>query len=188
MFISLFCFATEDKNYMRTYKIRLLKCSGKDQKISAYLQLLTGLDKVMANRIVSNLPATLFDNLDEEGMEYFKEVFDFYEVEYEITPLEETCEVCGYPSRQVIVLGRIVEYYGQRNGFLQLAKKYNFETKEDLSMAPFLIRDGMDAEKAVKLQQELTNIGIRSQVIRSGSPVTERKRKKFFQRLLSSEV
>ncbi len=40
---------------MRTYKIRLLKCSGKDQKISAYLQLLTGLDKVMANRIVSNL-------------------------------------------------------------------------------------------------------------------------------------
>ena len=159
---------------MRTYKIRLLKCSGKDQKISAYLQLLTGLDKVMANRIVSNLPATLFDNLDEEGMEYFKEAFDFYEVEYEITPLEETCEVCGYPSRQVIVLGRIVEYYGQRNGFLQLAKKYNFETKEDLSMAPFL--------------QELTNIGIRSQVIRSGSPVTERKRKKFFQRLLSSEV
>ena len=154
---------------MRTYKIRLLKCSGKDQKISAYLQLLTGLDKVMANRIVSNLPATLFDNL-------------------ELTPLEETCEVCGYPSRQVIVLGRIVEYYGQRNGFLQLAKKYNFETKEDLSMAPFLIRDGMDAEKAVKLQQELTNIGIRSQVIRSGSPVTERKRKKFFQRLLSSEV
>ena len=132
---------------MRTYKIRLLKCSGKDQKISAYLQLLTGLDKVMANRIVSNLPATLFDNLDEEGMEYFKEAFDFYEVEYEITPLEE-----------------------------------------DLSMAPFLIRDGMDAEKAVKLQQELTNIGIRSQVIRSGSPVTERKRKKFFQRLLSSEV
>ena len=151
---------------MRTYKIRLLKCSGKDQKISAYLQLLTGLDKVMANRIVSNLPATLFDNLDEEGMEYFKEAFDFYEVEYEITPLEETCEVCGYPSRQVIVLGRIVEYYGQRNGFLQLAKKYNFETKKDLSMAPFLIRDGMDAEKAVKLQQELTNIGIRSQVIR----------------------
>ena len=60
---------------MRTYKIRLLKCSGKDQKISAYLQLLTGLDKVMANRIVSNLPATLFDNLDEEGMEYFKEAF-----------------------------------------------------------------------------------------------------------------
>ncbi len=55
-------------------------------------------------------------------------------------------------------------------------------------MAPFLIRDGMDAEKAVKLQQELTNIGIRSQVIRSGSSVTERKRKKFFQRLLSSEV
>ena len=46
-------------------------------------------------------------------------------------------------------------------------------------MAPFLIRDGMDAEKAVKLQQELTNIGIRSQVIRSGSPVTERKRKKI---------
>lgn len=165
---------------MRTYKIRLLKCSGKDQKISAYLQLLTGLDKVMANRIVSNLPATLFDNLDEEGMEYFKEAFDFYEVEYEITPLEETCEVCGYPSRQVIVLGRIVEYYGQRNGFLQLAKKYNFETKKDLSMAPFLIRDGMDAEKAVKLQQELTNIGIRSQVIRSGSPVTERKRKNSF--------
>lgn len=83
---------------MRTYKIRLLKCSGKDQKISAYLQLLTGLDKVMANRIVSNLPATLFDNLDEEGMEYFKEAFDFYEVEYEITPLEETCEVCWLPS------------------------------------------------------------------------------------------
>lgn len=173
---------------MRTYNIQLLKCNGKDQKISAYLQLLTGLDKVTANRIVSNLPTTLFENLDEDGMQYFKEAFDFYEVEYEITPLEEAYEVCGYPSRQVIVLGRIVEYYGQRNGFLQLAKKYNFETKEDLSMVPFLIRDGMDAEKAEKLQQELTNIGICSQVIRSGSPVTERKRKNFIQRLLSSEV
>ena len=143
---------------MRTYKIRLLKCSGKDQKISAYLQLLTGLDKVMANRIVSNLPATLFDNLDEEGMEYFKEAFDFYEVEYEITPLEETCEVCGYPSRQVIVLGRIVEYYGQRNGFLQLAKKYYFQTKEDLSLEPILIKDGIDEKKAIKLQQEQNKI------------------------------
>lgn len=121
-------------------------------------------------------------------MEYFKEAFDFYEVEYEITPLEEACEVCGYPSRQVIVLGRIVEYYGQRNGFLQLAKKYDFETKEDLSLAPFLVTDGMSEEKAAKLQQELTNIGIRSQVIRSGSPVTERKRKNFLQRLFFAEA
>lgn len=80
---------------MRTYNIQLLKCNGKDQKISAYLQLLTGLDKVTTNRIVSNLPATLFENLDEEGMGYFKEAFDFFEVEYEITPLEEVCEVCG---------------------------------------------------------------------------------------------
>ena len=70
----------------------------------------------------------------------------------------------------------------------EMAKKYDFETKEDLSLAPFLVTDGMSEEKAAKLQQELTNIGIRSQVIRSGSPVTERKRKKFFQRLLSSEV
>ena len=92
---------------MRTYKIRLLKCSGKDQKISAYLQLLTGLDKVMANRIVSNLPATLFDNLDEEGMEYIKEAFDFYKVEYEITPLEETCEVCGYHPDRSLYLGEL---------------------------------------------------------------------------------
>lgn len=173
---------------MTTYKIRLLKCNGKDQKIVSYLRLLTGLDKTTANRIVSNLPAVLFDNLDEEGMEYFKEAFDFFEVQYEITPQEETCDVCTYPSRQVIILGRIVEYYGQRNGFLQLAKKYDFETKEDLSLAPFLVTDGMNEEKAVKLQQELTNIGIRSQVIRSGSPVTERKRKNFLQRLFFSEV
>ena len=53
---------------MRTYKIRLLKCSGKDQKISAYLQLLTGLDKVMANRIVSNLPATCLIIWTKEGI------------------------------------------------------------------------------------------------------------------------
>ena len=173
---------------MTTYKIRLLKCGGKDQKISAYLQLLTGLDKVTANRLVSNLPAVLFENLDEEGMNYFKEAFDFYEVQYEITPQEEACEMVSYPSRQVIILGRIVEYYGQRNGFLQLAKKYNFETKEDLSLAPFLVTDGMSEEKAARLQQELTNIGIRSQVIRSGSPVAERKRKNFLQRLFFSEV
>ena len=173
---------------MTTYKIRLLKCGGKDQKISAYLQLLTGLDKVTANRLVSNLPAVLFENLDEEGMNYFKEAFDFYEVQYEITPQEEACEMVSYPSRQVIILGRIVEYYGQRNGFLQLAKKYAFETKEDLSLAPFLVTDGMSEEKAARLQQELTNIGIRSQVIRSGSPVTERKRKNFLQRLFFSEV
>mgnify|MGYP006943631065 CR=1 FL=1 len=92
---------------MRTYKIRLLKCSGKDQKISAYLQLLTGLDKVMANRIVSNLPATLFDNLDEEGMEYFKEAFDFYEVEYEITPLEEHVRCAAIHPDRSLYLGEL---------------------------------------------------------------------------------
>lgn len=117
-------------------------------------------------------------------MHYFKDAFDFYEIEYDITPQEIPCEQITYPSRQVIILGRIVEYYGQRNGFLQLAKKYCFETKEDLSMAPFLVRDGLTEEKAEKLQQELTNIGIRSQVIRSGSPVTEKKRKNFIQKLL----
>lgn len=173
---------------MTTYMIRILDCKQKDQKISAYIRLLTGLDKISANRIVSNLPAILFEDLDEEGMEYFKEAFDFYEIEYEITPQEEECENVIYPSKQVIVLGRIVEYYGQRNGFLQLAKKYNFETKEDLSMAPFLIRNGMREEEAKKLQLDLTNIGIRSQIIRSGSPVTDIKRKNFLQRLFFSEV
>lgn len=173
---------------MATYKIKLLDCNQKDQKISAYIRLLTGLDKTSANRIVSNLPAVLFENLDEEGMNYFKEAFDFYEVKYEITRQEEECDAMSYPSRQVIVLGRIVEYYGQRNGFLQLAKKYDFETKEDLSLAPFLVTDGMSEEKAVRLQQDLTNIGIRSQVVRSGSAVTERKRKNFLQRLFFSEV
>ena len=172
---------------MTAYQIHLLKCNGKDQKISTYLRLLTGLDKTTANRIVSNLPAVLFESLDEDGMLYFKEAFDFYDVQYQITPIEETCEVCKYPSSQVIVLGRIVEYYGQRNGFLQLAKKYNFDTREDLSQAPFLIRDGMEKGKAEKLQQELKNIGIQAQVVRSGSPVMEKKRKNFLQRLLSSE-
>ena len=173
---------------MTTYMISILDCKQKDQKISAYIRLLTGLDKTSANRIVSNLPAILFENLDEEGMEYFKGAFDFYGIEYEITPQEDECEKVAYPSKQVIVLGRIVEYYGQRNGFLQLAKKYNFETKEDLSMAPFLIRDGMREEEAKKLQLDLTNIGIRSQVIRSGSRVTDTKRKNFLQRLFFSEV
>ena len=65
---------------MRTYKIRLLKMQRKARKIFAYLQLLTGSIKVMANRIVSNLPATLFDNLGRRrAMEYFKEALIFYE-------------------------------------------------------------------------------------------------------------
>ena len=173
---------------MITYKIKLLDCNQKDQKIAAYIRLLTGLDKTSVNRIVSNLPAVLFENLDEEGMNYFKEAFDFYEVKYEITRQEEENNVSSYPSRQVIVLGRMIEYYGQRNGFLQLAKKYDFETKEDLSLAPFLITDGMNEEKAVRLQQDLINIGIRSQVVRSSSPVIEKRKKNFFQRLFFSEV
>ncbi len=61
----------------------------------------------MANRIVSNLPATLFDNLDEEGMEYIKESFDIYKVEYEITPLEETCEVWLSIQDRSLYLGEL---------------------------------------------------------------------------------
>lgn len=173
---------------MTTYMIRILNCRQKDQKISTYIRLLTGLDKTSANRIVSNLPAVLFENLDEEGVEYFKEAFDFYEIEYEITPQEEECENIIYPSKQVIVLGRIVEYYGQRSTFLQLAKKYGSETKEDFSQAPFLVRDGMREEEAKKLQTELTNNGIRAQIIRSGSPVIDTKKKNFLQRLFFSEA
>lgn len=107
---------------MKTYQLQLLNCNNHNIEISRYLQILTRIEKEDADRIVSNVPVVLYDNLDEECVGYFEEALDYYQAEYEIQPMPEECDIPKFPSRQIIVLGRVMEYFGQRSDFVQLAK------------------------------------------------------------------
>ena len=165
---------------MKTYQLQLLKCNNHNIEISRYLQILTRIEKEDADRIVSNVPVVLYDNLDEECAGYFEEALDYYQAEYEIQPMPEECDIQKFPSRQVIVLGRVMEYFGQRSDFVQLARKYDFSRKTQLTQTPFVAKDGLNKEQAVKLCQEFTNIGMRAQIVRSKKkpvPIEEKKKR-----------
>lgn len=166
---------------MKTYQLQLLNCNNHNIEISRYLQILTRIEKEDADRIVSNVPVVLYDNLDKECAGYFEEALDYYQVEYEIQPMPEECDIQKFPSRQVIVLGRVMEYFGQRSDFVQLARKYDFSRKIQLSQTPFAVKDGLNKEQAAKLCQEFTNIGMRAQIVRSKKkPVPVEEKKKSF--------
>lgn len=166
---------------MKTYQLQLINCNNHNIEISRYLQILTRIEKEDADRIVSNVPVVLYDNLDEKCVGYFEEALDYYQAEYEIQPMPEECDIPKFPSRQIIVLGRVMEYFGQRSDFVQLAKKYDFSRKIQLSQTPFAAKDGLNKEQAVKLCQEFTNIGMRAQIVRSKKkPVPIEEKKKSF--------
>lgn len=169
---------------MKTYQLQLINCNNHNIEISRYLQILTRIEKEDADQIVSNVPVVLYENLDEECTGYFEEALDYYQAEYEIQPMLEECDECDipkFPSRQIIVLGRVMEYFGQRSDFVQLAKKYDFSRKIQLSQTPFAAKDGLNKEQAVKLCQEFTNIGMRAQIVRSKKkPVPIEEKKKSF--------
>ena len=150
---------------MKTYQFQLINCNNHNIEISRYLQILTRIEKEDADRIVSNVPVVLYDNL----------------AEYKILSMPEECDIPKFPSRQIIVLGRVMEYFGQRSDFVQLAKKYDFSRKIQLSQTPFAAKDGLNKEQAVKLCQEFTNIGMRAQIVRSKKkPVPIEEKKKSF--------
>lgn len=111
---------------MKTYQIQLLNCNNQNIEISKYLQIMTEIPKEDADQIVSNVPVVLYENLDEECTGYFETALDYYQAEYKILPMPEECDIPKFPSRQVIVLGRVVDYFGQRSDFVQLARKYGF--------------------------------------------------------------
>ena len=56
---------------MKTYQLQLLNCNNHNIEISRYLQILTRIEKEDADRIVSNVPLVLYDNLYEECAGYF---------------------------------------------------------------------------------------------------------------------
>ncbi len=68
---------------MKTYQLQLINCNNHNIEISRYLQILTRIEKEDADRIVSNVPVVLYDNLDEECAGYFEEALDYYQAEYE---------------------------------------------------------------------------------------------------------
>lgn len=61
---------------MKTYQLQLINCNNHNIEISRYLQILTRIEKEDADRIVSNVPVVLYDNLDEECVGYFEEALD----------------------------------------------------------------------------------------------------------------
>ena len=83
---------------MKTYQLQLINCNNHNIEISRYLQILTRIEKEDADRIVSNVPVVLYDNLDEECAGYFEEALDYYQAEYEIQPMPEECDI---PSRKI---------------------------------------------------------------------------------------
>lgn len=76
---------------MKTYQFQLINCNNHNIEISRYLQILTRIEKEDADRIVSNVPVVLYDNLDEECAGYFEEALDYYQAEYKILSMPEEC-------------------------------------------------------------------------------------------------
>ena len=109
---------------MKTYQLQLINCNNHNIEISRYLQILTRIEKEDADRIVSNVPVVLYDNLDEECAGYFEEALDYYQAEYKILSMPEECDIPKFPSRQIIVLGRVILYSLQKNTIL--AEKSNY--------------------------------------------------------------
>lgn len=95
---------------MKTYQIQLLNCNNHNIEISKYLQIMTEIPKEDADQIVSNVPVVLYENLDEECTGYFETALDYYQAEYKIHADAGRMYHSKFPSRQVIVLGRVVDY------------------------------------------------------------------------------
>ena len=167
---------------MKTYQLQLINCNNHNIEISKYLQIMTrDSERRCRPGLYQMSRLYLYENLDEECTGYFETALDYYQAEYKILPMPEECDIPKFPSRQIIVLGRVMEYFGQRSDFVQLAKKYDFSRKIQLSQTPFAAKDGLNKEQAVKLCQEFTNIGMRAQIVRSKKkPVPIEEKKKSF--------
>lgn len=146
---------------------------------------LTGMEEHEARKIVSNLPIILFESLDGEVCSYMEEAFDFYGAKYKMEPVDEWYDLPEYPSKQVIALGLMVDYIGQRTDYANIGRKYDFKIGGSLKETPFLVKDGLSEKQAVTLKQDLRNMGMSAQVIRSSSPVQTIKKRSLLGVLFS---
>lgn len=169
----------------QNYRVILNNCSGKELEIARYLQILTGMKDHEARKIVSNLPIVLFECLDGEVCSYIEEAFDFYGIKYKMEPVDEWYDIPEYPSKQVIALGLMVDYIGQRTDYANIGRKYDFKIGGSLKETPFLVKDGLSDKQAIALKQELRNMGMSAQVIRSSKEVQTIKKRSLFGVLFS---
>lgn len=167
------------------YKVTLIDCNGKEAQVAKYLQILTGMERDAARKIVTTLPCVLYERTNGEVCSYLEEAFDFYTVQYEMDPLPEntddqTLNMAEYPSRQVLVLGSMVDYIGKRTEYSSLARKYDFKANVNLNDTPFLVKDGLTPKQAEALKQDLRNMGMSAQILRSAAEVQQVKKRGLF--------
>ena len=176
------------------YRVTLIDCNGKDLEIAKFLQIMTGMEKTETRRIVANLPCVLYDALDGEACSYIEETFDFYMAKYKFESIENENSSSGYvhdssvyPSRQVLVLGSMVDYIGKRTEFVNLARKYDFNKSVKLNDTPFLVKDGMESNQADRLKQDLRNMGMSALVMRSAAEIQQIKKRSLFADIFSKK-
>ena len=167
------------------YRVTLVDCNGKELQAAKYLQIFAGLDEQDARKTVSVLPRVLFESLDGEACSYLEDAFDFYGIKYRLEQVEETYDIPEYPSAQVIALGSMVDYIGQRTEYSNIGRKYGFKVRGSLNDTPFLVKDGLTEEQAASLKQELRNMGMSAQVMRSSSKVQTVKRMGLLESIFS---
>lgn len=169
----------------QNYRLILNNCKGKELEIARYLHIITEMEEHEARKIVSNLPIILFESLDGEVCSYIEEAFDFYGIKYKMEPVDEWYDIPEYPSKQVIALGLMVDYIGQGTDYANIARKFDFKINGNLRQTPFLVKDGLSEKQAVALKQELRNMGMSAQVIRSSSEIQAIKKRSLLGVLFS---
>ena len=100
-------------------------------------------------------------------------------------PVDEWYDIPEYPSKQVIALGLMVDYIGQGTDYANIARKYDFKINGNLRKTPFFVKDGLSEKQAVALKQELRNMGMSAQVIRSSSEIQAIKKRSLLGVLFS---
>nr|WP_296961545.1 hypothetical protein [uncultured Mediterraneibacter sp.] len=169
------------------YRVTLINCNGKELQAAKYLQIFAGMEELDARKIVSVLPRVLFDSLDGEACSYIEDAFDFYGIKYSLEQVDETYDIPDYPSAQVIALGSMVDYFGQRTEYSNIGRKYGFKVRGSLNDTPFLVKDGLTEQQAESLKMELRNMGMSAQVMRSSSKVQGVKRMGLLESIFSKK-
>ena len=75
--------------------------------------------------------------------------------------------------------------FGQGTDYANIARKFDFKINGNLRQTPFLVKDGLSEKQAIALKQELRNMGMSAQVIRSSSEIQAIKKRSLLGVLFS---
>lgn len=161
---------SDDSSMTNTYTITVLDTHSHDLNVARYLRLMRNVGISESMSLVGRTPCDLFQNVDEETKDQIEEVLTFYEVDFETKQTGRKEYQSSFKSKKIISLGS----KGQKIDTTELiysGRYYNFSYGKDPYTVPYIIRDATSDEDAIKIQEDLKNLGIYTQIIGSNEEI-----------------